>query len=70
MSIVHKTTEQDLDSMFLILYSEWLMDQPEAQITDGDKLIQRIEQGYALEDFLRQLPEQLEMQVRKYLETQ
>lgn len=68
MSIVHKTTEQDLDNLFISLYSEWLLDQPEAQITDGDKLIQRIEQCWRLEDFLRNLPDQLEPKVRAHLE--
>ena len=65
--IVHRTTKQDVDNLFFSLYSEWLMDQPEAQITGGDKLIERMEQCWRLEDFLRQLPDQLEAEVRVHL---
>ena len=68
MTIVHKTTKQDVDGLFLSLYSEWLMDQPEAHICNGDALIQRIEQEWGLDRFLKQLPDQLADEVRAHLE--
>ena len=66
--IVHKTTAQDVDALFFSLYSEWLMSQPEAQITNGSKLIGRIEECWHIKEFLNQLPTQFEAQIRKHLE--
>ena len=65
--IVHKTTKRDVDDLFLSMYSEWLMEQPEARICNGDDLIRRIEGCWELERFLKQLPTQLELEVRAHL---
>jgi hypothetical protein len=35
-------------------YAEWLMQQPEAGICNGDMLIKRMEQEWGIEDFSEQ----------------
>jgi hypothetical protein len=49
----------DDDGLIDALYAEWLMAQPEAMVTSGDVLVQRMESQWGYEDFLMQLPDQI-----------
>ena len=49
------------------LYAEWLMAQPEAGVCNGDILIQRLEEQWGFDAFMRQLPKQFDAEVRRHL---
>ena len=49
---LHASLEEAADDYIDACYAEWLMDQPEAQITDGGKLVERMEQQWGWDRFV------------------
>ena len=43
----------DADDYIDACYAEWLMEQPEAMVTSGDVLVQRMEAQWGWDDFMR-----------------
>lgn len=50
---VQLCAEDAADDLVDALYAEWLMEQPEACICNGDTLLQRMEQQWGYDRFVR-----------------
>ncbi len=45
------------------LYAKWIMEQPDAPVSDGSSLLTLMESGWRLREFIAVLPEQIAKEI-------